>query len=210
MSEAEWRSAIEVFKELGELDQESFRKKGKTLVEALEREALTTHRDADRLEKLSAFSSFKAEAVRPSEHSRSKTLARLEQAREREHPRGFTARHLHLVRFQIERFAEGELNKPGELRQQAALVLDAAEFLDDMINGHKRNLDELYAHRSPRGPQPSVMMERIVDMMVYWKMPPTATFKLLSAEDVPVTSVAGLAMRLKRRREQTAGPNETT
>jgi hypothetical protein len=209
VSESEWTSAIETFKELGELDQESFRKKGKKLVAALEREGREAHRDADRLENLSAFSKVKAEAVRPSEHSRSKTLARLEQTPEREPPRGFTALHLHLVRFQMDRLADTDLNKPGELRRQAALLLDAAEFLDDTINAHKRKLDELYARRSPNGPRPSVMMERIVDMMLYWDMAPTNTFRLLSAEGVPLISIASLAMRLKRRRDQPP-PNETT
>jgi hypothetical protein len=207
---AEWESAIDALKELGDLDQETFRKKGKKLVWALEREGLTAHRNADRLEKLSAFSSWKAHLVRTSEHSRSMAVARLELERERGGTRGFTARHLHLVRFHIERLAEAELNKPGELRQQAALLLDAAEFLDDTIKGHQRHLNELYARRGRRGPRPSVMMERVVDMMVHWEMAPTDTFKLLAAEGIPVVSIASLAMRLSRRREKAADPNETT
>ena len=53
------------------------------------------------------------------------------------------------------------------------------------------------------------MMERIVDMMVYWEMTPTDTFKLLTAEGIPVISVASLAMRLQRRREAEETRNES-
>lgn len=208
VSEAEWVDTVDALKVLADLDREDFRKKGKKLIRALEREGLEAHRNADRLEKLSVFSDVKTPFVRPSEHSRSATVSRLESESARESARGFTARHLHLVRFQIDRLAETALDKPGELRQQAALVLDAAEYLNDALKGHARNLAELYSRRGPRGPRPSVMMERIVDMMVHWEMTPTDTFKLLSAEGILVISVASLAMRLSRRRELDPDRNE--
>lgn len=185
-----WDDAIDAIKLLRSLDQGTFRKEIEKLARELEREGLVAHRDADRLDGLTRFA-HKARDVRPSRHARSAVLDRL--------GRWHAARHFHAAKLQLDRLSETGLHGPGQLRQQAATLLDAAEYLDDTLRMHAERVAALKS--SVHGPQPSVAMNTVETLMIEWGLGPTETAALLAAERIYVTAES-LKMRLSRRRRR--------
>jgi hypothetical protein len=189
----EWDDAIDAIKLLDNLDRAEFRKEVEKLARELEREGLAAHRDADRLEGLTRFA-HKARDVRPSRYARSAVLARL--------GRWHASRHPHAAKLQLDRLGETGLHDPGNLRQQAATILDAAEYIDDTLRMHVERSAELKS--SGQGPRPSVAMNTVETMMIEWDLGPTETAARLAVEGIHVTA-ASLKMRLSRRRRREQG-----
>jgi hypothetical protein len=129
--------------------------------------------------------------VRPSRHARSAVLVRLE--------RWHTSRHLHLAKHELDRLGETGLHGPGQLRRQAATLLDAAEYIDDTLRVHEERTAKLKS--SGHGPRPSIAMHTIETMMIEWGLGPTETAARLAEEGIFVT-VTSLKMRLSRRRRR--------
>ena len=186
----EWDDAIDAIRLLDNLDRAEFRKEVEKLARELEREGLAAHRDADRLEGLTRFA-HKARDVRSSRYARSAVLTRL--------GRWHASRHLHAAKLQLDRLGETGLHGPGQLRQQAATLLDAAEYIDDTLRMHAERVAELRS--SGQGPRPSVAMNTVETMMIEWDLGPTETAARLAMEGIHVTATS-LKMRLSRRRRR--------
>ncbi len=180
----EWDDTVDAIKLLRDLDQAEFRKKAEKLARELEIQGLAAHRDADRLEGLTR-GTFKAKDVRTSKHARSEVLARLRSWDK--------SGHLHLVARQLDQLGETGLHGPGQLRRQAAMILDAAEYIDDTLRVHSERTTGLRS--SEQGPWPSVAMDTVETMMIDWGWGPTETAARLAAEGIHVTAES-LKMRL--------------
>jgi len=138
----DWDESIDNIKRNDYLEDKTFREKAEKLARELEREGLAAHRDADRLEVLSYFRD-RAKDVRPSERTRSAIEARLARWWDpKKDPRYF-----HFIDFLLDRLVETNLRLHKQLRQQAATLLDAAEFLDEELQVRERLVKELQRRR---------------------------------------------------------------
>jgi len=126
-----------------DLDNAKFREDAATLSDAIEREGYAAHRSADFLEGLSTFKAYWRD-VKPAHHARSEIMSRLRRHAE-------DKRHLRVAEGRLEQLVE--VRTRDQLRQQAALLLDAADVIRDWLQWHKerdRPVDGTWM-RSPAG-----------------------------------------------------------
>lgn len=193
----QWADAIEAFKNLGYLDEEKYRVKIVQLARDLGQAGLEAHRSADRFEVLSMFT-YKARNVRPSEHARTAILTRVGY-------RDQTNRHLSLIRPMLERLVETGLRQHKVLRQQAATLLDAAEFIDDHLQWYDERIAALRKQRKSKGGRrPSLKLHHIVTMLIEWDVDHDEASARLAEGDIhiePETLRVELWRRRNRRNE---------
>ena len=155
----EWDEAIDNIKRGSYLDSAAFRKKADEFALALERKGCQAHRDADRLEVLSYFRD-KAKDVRPSDYSRSTIRTELERKK-------YDERFFHFVDFLFDRLVETGLRMHKHLRQQAATILDAAEYVYEELAAHERLVKAIRRkRRTYDGAPPTRRVMAIVSLMI--------------------------------------------
>ena len=153
-----WDEAIDNIKRGSYLDSVAFRKKADEFALALERKGCQAHRDADRLEVLSYFRE-KAKDVRSSAYSRSTIRTELE--------RKYDARFFHFVDFLFDRLVETGLRLHKQLRQQAATLLDVAEYVYEELAAHGRLIKAIRRkRRTYDGAPPTRRLMSIVSLMI--------------------------------------------
>lgn len=200
-TEEDWAIALDTFKNLSYLPDDKYRDKIAQLARDLERAGLETHRSADRFEVLSLFT-YKARQVRPSEHSRTAILTRVGY-------RDQTDRHLNLVRFILDRLVETGLRQYKALRQQAATLLDAVEFIDDHLRWYNDRIAELRRERKTTdGRKPSLMLQHILTMMIEWEVDHEEAAERLATADLHFEPET-LRVELWRHKKRLASGNET-
>lgn len=126
----------------------------------IESEGHAAHRSADLLEGLSIFKGA-ARDVRPSRHARSAILEKL--------GRWHDARHLRLTEGRLDQLVE--VGVRDQLRQQAAVLLDAAELIRTNLRWHEERLDKLWPSKAGR--TPSVAKNEVLLKMLEWEVGPT-------------------------------------
>jgi hypothetical protein len=140
------------------LDSAAFRKKADEFALALEKKGCQAHRDADRLEVLSYYR-WKAKDVRPSNYSRSTIRAELE--------RKYDERFFHFVDFLFDHLVETGLRMHKQLRQQAATILDVAEYVYEELAAHERLIKAIRRkRRTYDGAPPTRRLMSIVSLMI--------------------------------------------
>lgn len=162
-SNDDWRYAVSVIKMV-----ESFAKdvsRIQKVARLLEREGWAAHRHADRRENLS-------ESVAPLSPDLTRTtivakVAHLYSEEERDHE------PWHVARAYLARLHDAGLEDPGRLRQQAAILLDAAETIDGLLRWY----DSRRASIKTR----DLTNDTIAAIMNEWKTKPRETAKQLSA-----------------------------
>lgn len=141
------------------LDSAPFRKKADEFALALEKKGCQAHRDADRLEVLSYFRE-KAKDVRVSEYSRSALKAELEAEK-------YDDRFFHFVDFLFDQLVETGLRMHKQLRQQAATILDVAEYVYEELAAHERLIKAIRRkRRTYDGAPPTRRLMSIVSLMI--------------------------------------------
>ena len=173
----DWDEAIENIKRVSYLDSAAFREKAEKFALALERKGCQAHRDADRLEVLSYFRE-KATDVRSSAYSRSTIKTALESSR-------YDARFFHFVDFLFDRLVETGLRMHKQLRQQAATILDAAEYVYEELEAHKRLIKAIRRkRRTYDGAPPTRRLMAIVSLMITWDVEPKEMSEQLRKREI--------------------------
>lgn len=113
------------------------------------------------------------------EHSRSAIMSRLEQKK-------YDERHFRIVKPQLDRLVDGNLYKRDRsLRKLAAVLLDAAEIIDDEL---KTVSDFIKAHRKHQetkdGRNPLRALRTLLAFMDKWDLDPTTTAERLAEDDI--------------------------
>lgn len=145
-----------------DLDNAKFREDAATLSDAIEREGYAAHRSADFLEGLSTFKAYWRD-VKPAHHARSEIMSRLRRWHAED------KRHLRVAEGRLEQLVE--VRTRDQLRQQAALLLDAADVIRDWLQWHKERLKKLWP--SGIGRPPSVAKHEVLLKMIEWEVGPT-------------------------------------
>lgn len=186
LTKEQWDEALDSIRLFLNLERPEFRKEVEGLARELEREGLAAHRAADHLEGLTR----NAKHGQLSDYVRSAVLARL--------GRRHGPQHLHLPERQLNKLAETEPQGPAQLRQQAATILDAAEFIGDSIRYYE---DFIAEHKSSdHGPSPSLAMHTVETLIIEWGVGPTEVAKRLAEAGIIHVTVGSLRSRLARRR----------
>src|SRR5690606_16779913 len=131
---------------------------------------LAAHRSADRLEQRSVFTT----AVSPLDHGAEAIWARVS--------RWCTDRHWILVGSYISWLGAAGLDDPGQLRQQAATILDAAQVLDEIVQWYEARLASIRTR--------DLTNDTIVSIMLDWNVQPTETARQLTAHGHAVSDAA--------------------
>lgn len=187
-----WAVAAATILMVRDLDVATFRETVELLVRALERAGLAVHRGADRLESRSVFPAD----VDLSEYRRETLLTRLSE--------DFTEQHWRIAEAYLARLSDEVLEDSGELRQQAATILDAAQLLRDVLTWYTDRVNLLY----PSG-KGHLENDTIATIMLDWNESPTDTSRELAKHRLTV-SVGALAMALSRQRERAEAGNVLT
>lgn len=157
-----WKALTTWLSMVNDLDKEKFRDGAAKLADIVEREGHAAHRAADVLEGLSMFTTAARDA-RPSNHSRSTILPKLR----RWH--GEDKRQLRVAEGRLDQLVE--VGTRGQLRQQAAILLDAAELIRMNLQWHAQALEKLWP--SKKGRTPSVAKHEVLLKMIEWEVGPT-------------------------------------
>lgn len=187
-SSADWGTAVAAIVMIGEFDDADFRGEVEQLARLLEREGLSAHRSADRLERRSVFTT----EVTPSEHGRHAILEKTS--------RWHDARHRRVADAYLANLSDDGLEDPDQLRQQAATLLDAAQIIDEMLRWYELRVAALYP--SGRG---HLMNDTIVAIMLDWNIGPAETTRQLAAHGLHVTVGKLKTAQMRRRRDTQAG-----
>lgn len=156
----DWKALTAWISVVCDLDKEKFRDEAIKLAAVIESEGHAAHRSADLLEGLSIFKSAVRD-VRPSHHARSAILEKL--------GRWHDNRHLRLTEGRLEQLVE--VGVRDQLRQQAAVLLDAAELIRTNLRWHAQRLDKLWPSKAGR--RPSVAKSEVLLKMLEWEVGPT-------------------------------------
>jgi hypothetical protein len=184
-SEDDWYVAIETFKMVRDLDEKDFRARVQQLAIELEREGLRAHRAADRWEQRTAFPL----EVTPADYVRPAILARLSE-------QGYTDRHWRIAQLCVGRLSDAGLEVDDALRQQAAMILDVSQILDDVLQWYERRHAALFKRDSGE-----LANDTIATFMLEWNMKPTETARQLMKYGIAVTADA-LSEALRRQRKR--------
>jgi hypothetical protein len=186
-TEDEWAAEVAEIKLYRDLDRPPFRRSLELLARKLEELGRAAHRDADRLEGLSMFSDAKFKDVEPFKYERTRVEKQLKRPYEEQ---------LYFIRPQLDRLIEpGNGGKPnlyyprGNLRRQAATLLDAAEHIDDELEAHEQRVAELRrltGNKSGKGRRPKTARRRMARMLVKWSFTPAALSDRLRKSGIAV------------------------
>jgi hypothetical protein len=143
-SEEQLRRAIRAFASIRDLESDEFRGHMGRLVRALHQEVLALHRDADRLAEAHLD---EVKAVKMSRHLRGAIIGRLRRD-------GFESRHLVSVDPDglADQFDDDMRRAQGQLRKQAAVLLRAADDIDNNLTWYAEMVAKLRV--SKRGGRP--------------------------------------------------------
>jgi hypothetical protein len=160
----EWDEAIGNIQRGSYLDSAKFRKKADEFALALEKKGCQAHRDADRLEVLSYFR-WKAKDVRSSDYARSTIKTELE--------RKYDERFFHFVDFLFDELVETGLRMHKQLRQQAARILDVAEYMYEELAAHERLIKAIRRkrHTYPPHDKAAALVRRRINVQMKHKWP---------------------------------------
>lgn len=157
-----WKALTTWLAMVNDLDKEKFRDGAAKLADIVEREGHAAHRAADVLEGLSMFTTAGRDA-RPANHSRSTILPKLRRWY------GEDKRQLRVAEGRLDQLVE--VGTRGQLRQQAAVLLDAAELIRMNLQWHAQALAKLWP--SKKGRTPSVAKHEVLLKMIEWEVGPT-------------------------------------
>ena len=164
----DWRYAVSVVKMIESFAKEAAREKIARVARFLECEGYAAHRSADRLERRSEF----AVPASLSQHGRAVIAAMVsdcytddEKTRDPE--------PWHAARTYLTRLADDGLEAPDRLRNQAAILLDAAETIDRLLRWYEARRAVLKTR--------DLTNDTIVAIMHEWKTKPRATAEALTA-----------------------------
>lgn len=183
----DWRYAVSVIKMIESFAKDTARETIERVARLLEQDGFAAHRSADRLENRSEFTGV----VALSEHARETIVARVsncytDEEKQRE------AEPWHAARTYLARLNDDGLEVPDRLRQQAAILLDAAETIDRLLRWYEARRAALKTR--------DLTNDTIVAIMREWKTKPRATAIQLKAHEHAVTEGA-----LKTALGRTAG-----
>jgi len=145
-----------------DLDDEKFRGDVATFATAIEHEGHAAHRHADVLDGLSMFQPPSLQVKLP-HYSRSAVMSRLKRFGAED------KRRLRVAEGRLDQLVE--VNARDQLRQQAAILLDAAELIRMNVKYHEQRLEKL--RTSEIGRPPSVAKNEVLLKMLEWEVGPT-------------------------------------
>jgi len=145
-----------------DLDDKKFRDDVEGFATAIEHEGHAAHRHADVLDGLSMFKPPSLQ-VKLSHYSRGALLSRLKRWGAED------KRRLRVAEGRLDQLVE--VTARGQLRQQAAILLDAAEMIRMNLQYHKQRLEKL--RTSEIGRTPSVAKNEVLLKMLEWEIGPT-------------------------------------
>jgi len=157
-----WKALTTWLSMVHDLDDEKFRESVTMLADAVELEGHAAHRSADTLEGLSKFT-ITARDAKPANHARSAIVSKLRRWY------GQDRRHLCVAEGRLDQLVE--VGSRDQLRQQAAVLLDAAELIRSWLEWHRQRLEKLWP--SKKGRTPSVVKHEILLKMLEWEVGPT-------------------------------------
>jgi hypothetical protein len=162
-----WKALTTWLSMVHDLDDAKFRESVAMLADAVEREGHAAHRSADTLDGLSTFTII-ARNAKPANHARSAIASRLRRwyGQDRRQPRIAEGR---VTEGRLDQLVE--VGSRAQLRQQAAILLDAAELIRSWLEWHKQRLEKLWP--SKKGRTPSVAKHEVLLKMVEWEVGPT-------------------------------------
>lgn len=159
------------------------------LARVLEREGIAAHRGADRLEKLSVLTC----PVLSSAHAREAILAKLSSC--------YDDDHSHVVSPLLARLRDDGLDDPNQLRQQAAILLDAAETIDRLLKWYVARVKSIKAR--------NLTNDTIVAIMIEWDLRPRETSRQFKAYEI-VVSEGAIKQALANQRGRSLPGHEPT
>lgn len=183
----DWKHAASAVKMIVDFDKADFRETIAGLARVLEGEGLAAHRSADRLEHLSEFT----DPVMMSDHTREAILTTVADC--------YTEQPWHVATTYLARLRDDGLDGASELRQQAAILLDAAETIGRLLRWYAARTTALNAN--------DLMTDTVVAIMLEWKVGARETSRQLAAYDIAVTEGA-LKMAAGRERGIAKAGNE--
>lgn len=145
-----------------DLDDEEFRDGVKNFATAIEHEGHAAHRHADVLDGLSMFKPPSLQ-VKLSHYARSALISRLKRWGAE------NKRYLRVAEGRLDQLVE--VTARDQLRQQAAVLLDAADVIRMNLQYHEQRLEKLRA--SEIGRPPSVAKNEVLLKMLEWDVGPT-------------------------------------
>ncbi len=169
-------------------EKPEYRDQMEQLARVLEREGLAAHRSADRLKKLSEF----LYPVEPGVHTQDAIAAKLS---------SFYADASPVVTGFVARLSNVGLEDPDRLRQQAAILLDAAETVDRLLKWYMARVRALRAR--------DLTNDTIIAIMLEWNLRPRETSRRLRAHQVVVSEGAIKQAMAKGRGQFVPGQEPT-
>lgn len=194
-----WKALTTWISMLWDLDKEKFREDTARLADVIEREGHATHRGADVLEGLSMFTTA-ARDVKPAHHARSAIMSRIKRWY------GEEKRNLRVAEGRLDQLVE--VTGRDQLRQQAAVLLDAVELIRMNLQYHAQHLDKLWP--SKKGRVPSVARNEVVLKMLEWEVGPAEMAERLHEAGIrgkgfkvrPLTSAVSRLRRERARKKK--------
>ena len=184
--------AVSVIKMIDRLDRADFREMIARLALVLRAEGLAAHRSADRLEGLSEYT----DPVAPAEHARESILAKISDCYT-EQPWHVAAAYLARLWAVSAAALDDRVQLRQQLRQQAAILLDAAETIDRLLQWYDARITILAAQ--------DLTLDTIVAIMREWKTEPRETARQLKVHGHAVTEGALKMARGRGRGRTQAG-----
>ena len=146
----------------------------------------------------------RAKDVHPSERTRSAIEARLARWWD---PK-VDPRYFHFIDFLLDRLVETNLRLHKQLRQQAATLLDAAEFLDEELQARERIVKELQRRRRQKlklkkkkgGAPLSLTKAAVISLMLAMDVTPEEMYEQLSSRGIYQWQAETLKVESWRRR----------
>ena len=178
----DWKLAVLALRMIEDLADEKFRDELGALGRALAVEGLSAHRCADHLEKRTEFTT----TLLPSNFEVEALWARVSQ--------GYEEKHWTLIGAYIARLGSGGLDDPDRLRQQAAAILDASQFLNEIVQWYVNRLKSIGTR--------DLTNDTIISIMIDWNVQPTETAAQLMAHGHRPVTVGAIAEALSRHRKR--------
>jgi len=157
-----WKALTTWIAMICDLDDAKFRVDVANFATAIEHEGHGAHRHADVLDGLSMFQPPSLQ-VKLTHYARSAVVARLKRWGVE------NKRHLRVAEGRLDQLVE--VTARGQLRQQAAVLLDAAQLIRMNLQWHEEQLKKL--RPLPTGRIPSVAKSEVLIKMREWEVGPT-------------------------------------
>jgi len=185
----DWKHAVSLIRLIRAFENADYRASLGQLVRVLEREGIAAHRSADRLEKRSKFS----RPVCASDHAREAIIKKLSSH--------YDDDSSDVISGFVPRLFNDGLSDPERLRQQAAILLDAAETVESLLTWYGARLKTIGAR--------SLTSDTIVAIMLEWDLRPRETSRRLKVHGV-VISEGAIKQALSKGRGRSLPGQEPT